>query len=145
MPITNLLGAESLIKDLLDPMFKIDMVFVEANAEEINQELFEAIDYDGDKVAAVILNGGYQTDPPVGQGRTQRIKTLWQVAIVCPKNLRDIGGTKAIEVFKTLSGQRLSGEFDYMKAVSDERGFNRPDYVIDLVYIPMMFSVGTVI
>lgn len=145
MGITNLFGAEDLIVDKLAPLFPKDMVFVEGNSEQVTNELFVGIDNDSDKIAAIVLSGGYQADPPVGANKNQRLKPLWQVVIVTPKDLRTNGGTKCIEVLELLKGCRLAKEYDYMKAVSDERGFNRPDYVVDLVYMPMMFSVGTVI
>ena len=145
MAIIDLFGAEDLLVATLKPLFDTDMVFVEANAEEIDNEFFLQFDTDGEKIAAIVLNGGFQADPPVGAKKSQRLKLLWQVVIVTPKDLRANGGVKCIEVLELLMGHRLAPEYDYMKAVSDERGFNRPDYVIDLVYMPMMFSVGTVL
>jgi len=145
MAITDLFGAEELLVEKLKPLFPKDMIFVEANAEEISNEFFVDIDNDSDKIAAIVLNGGFQADPPVGSKKSQRLKVLWQVVIVTPKELRTNGGVKCIKVLESLMGTRLAPEYDYIKAVSDERGFNRPDYVIDLVYMPMMFSVGTIL
>jgi len=145
MAITDLYGAEELLVKHLKPLFGNDMIFVEANAEEIDNEFFLDFDTNSEKIAAIVLNGGYQADPPVGSRKSQRLKVLWQVVIVTPKELKANGGVKCVEVLESLMGTRLAPEYDYIKTVSDERGFNRPDYVIDLVYMPMMFSVGTVL
>lgn len=141
-----MLEIESLIKAQLESVFAKDMVFTEENAEDLNNDLFLDIDNDSNKIAALILSGGIQVDPPVSGKRSQRFKTLWQVSIVCPKTLAmSVGDAKMEEIAKLLLGQRLSKKYDYMKAVSDERGFNRPEYVVDLAYLPMMYSTGKVI
>ena len=145
MAITNLYGAEELLIKFLEPMFPKGMVHTEENVAEINNEFFVEIDNDSDKIACIVLNSGYQADPPVGSGKKQRLKVLWQVVIVCPKSLKANGGMKSLEVLQSLMGHRLSKDYLYMKAVSDERGFNRPDYIVDLVYMPMMFSVEIVV
>lgn len=137
---------EGLLKTHLETQFPKEMIFTEENAKELNNEFFKNIDNDSEKVAALILSGGIQVDPPVGSQRTQRFKTLWQVVVVCPKKLVvDVGDAKMEEVVISLRGLRLSKKYDYLKAVSDERGFNRPDYAADLVYLPMMYSTGRVI
>ena len=76
----------------------------------------------------------------------QRLKMLWQVIIVCPKELyKTNGAVKQMEVMQLLKGSRLSPEVGIMQLVDDERGFNRPDMEADLAYLPMMFTVETVI
>lgn len=137
---------EGLLKTHLETMFPKDMIFTEENVKKLNNNTFADIDNDSEKVAALILSGGIQVDEPVGRDRSQRFKTLWQVVVVCPKKLViDIGDPKMEEVVISLRGLRLSKKYDYLKAVSDERGFNRPDYVVDLAYLPMMYSTGRVI
>lgn len=146
MPIINMFDAETLIVDKLSSIIDSKRIFVEANAEEVNNEYFDEIEIESDQFAFLVLNGGYQADPSVGKPKQQRLKTLWQVVVVCPKSLyMTVGGVKMIEIMNLLKGVRLSPQYDYMRAVSDERGFNRPDYIVDLAYLPMMFSVGTVL
>lgn len=137
---------EDLLKTKLTTLFPEDKIFTESDAKKLDNKFFKGIDNDCDKVAALILSGGIQVDPPAGSARAQRFKTLWQVVVVCPKDLIiDVGDPKMEEVVVALRGARLSPKYDYMRAVSDERGFNRPDYAVDLVYLPMMYSTGRVI
>lgn len=143
-----MLEIQTLIKDhLIDSaLFPEKMIFTEDNVEELNNEFFKEIDSDDDKVAVLILSGGIQPDPPAGNKAQQRFKSLWQVSVVCPKKLAmGVGDAKMEAVAKSIMGVKLDRKFDRMKAVSDERGFNRPEYVVNLTYLPMMYSTGKVI
>lgn len=146
MPITNIFTPEDLIIARLKEIIDKDMIFVEANSSDLNNDFFNDFDTDDEKIGALVLNSGYRADPIVGAARQQRLKMLWQVVVVCPKKLYNShGGVKMIEVMNLFKGYRLAPEFDYMQLIDDERGFNRPEYANDLTYLPMMFTVGTVI
>jgi len=146
MTISNLYDTEQLIVDKITPLFGSNMVFIEAESQTLGIETFTEKDCDGDRVAALVLNAGFRADPLFGANKKQKLKTLWEVAVVCPRALYKInGGVKLMEVIQLLKGWRVSPEIGTMEVVDDERGFNRPDFVQDLVYLPTMFMVSTVI
>jgi len=144
--ITNIFTPENLIIAKLGELFDSSMIFSESESSDLDNEFFKEFDTDEEKIGALVLNSGYRADPLVGSGKNQRLKMLWQVVVVCPKELYNShGGVKMLEVMQLFKGHRLAKEFDYMQLIDDERGFNRPEYSNDLVYLPMMFTVGTVI
>ena len=148
MALTNMFEAETLICEKLEVIFNKDMIFIEVDLEALSNETFIDKDTDSEKIGVLILNAGFRTDPLVGNSRSpqQRLKTLWQVVVVCPKDLYKLhGGVKMIEVINLLKGWRVSAEIDKMQLIDDERGFNRPDYNNDLAYLPMMFTVNTIV
>lgn len=146
--ITNMFEAETLIATKLETLFDKNMIVLEVDSAEVDNEFFIDRDTDDEKVGAMILNAGYRADPVVGdrRARQQQLKMLWQVVVICPKDLyKSHGGVKMLEVMQLLKGWRVSTEIGIMQLIDDERGFNRPDYVNDLAYLPMMFTVNTVI
>ena len=146
MTISNIYAAEQLIVDKIAPLFGNGMVFIEANSQGLGADTFAEKDCDDEKVAALVLNAGFRADPLFGSNNKQKIKTMWQVAVVCPRHLYKInGGAKMMEVIQLLKGWRVSTEIGTMEVVDDERGFNRPDFVQELVYLPVMLTVPTVI
>ena len=148
MTIANIFDPEDLIIAKIEPLFSTDMVFSEADAAKLDNEFFTNIDHDDDRIACLVLNAGFRADPlnSTASSRQQKLKMLWQIVIVCPKSLRKThGGLKFLEVVQLLKGWRVSPEIGVMQLVDDERGFNRPDYNNNMIYIPMMFTVETVI
>lgn len=146
--ITNMFETETLIATKLEELFAKDMIILEVNSEEIDNEFFIEHDNDDDKIGCMILNAGYRTDPLTGNSRArqQNLKMLWQVVVICPKDLyKSHGGVKMLEVMQLFKGWRVSKEIGIMQLIDDERGFNRPDYANDLAYLPMMFTVNTVV
>ena len=140
-----MLEVEALLVTEMEKIFPNNMIFTESTATELNNELFSGLN-DSDSTAVLILSGGVQVDPPVSNKRQQRFKTLWQLVVVCPKELvLTYGDQKFEEIIKAVNGLRIDKRYDYFKAVSDERGFNKPDYTLDLVYIPMLYSTGKVL
>ena len=148
MSIINIFEAETLIMTQLESLFATDMIIAESDSEDVDNDFFNDRETDNEKLGVMVLNGGYRADPLVGNSRQpkQRLKMLWQVVVICPKDLyKTHGGVKMLEVMQLLKGLRLSNELGMMQLNDDERGFNRPDYVNNLVYLPMMFSVDTVV
>ena len=149
MPITNPYEAEDLIVARIGELFDPSMIFVDADTTQVNTELFRDIVGDDNKLAVMVLNSGFRADPLVGNSRKpqQRLKLLWQVVIVCPiDNYKTHGGIMMMNVAQLLKGFRLSPEIGIMQLIDDERGFNKPDMSDgQLAYLPMMFSVDTVI
>jgi len=147
MPITNIFEPERLIIEGLETLFPSNMIFVESNVERLTQEVFYAIQDPADKVAALVINAGFKADPPVGNNRSpvQRLKGYWQIVVVCPTELYyTVGGVKFVEVINHFKGLHL-GDLGIMKIIDDERGFNKPDYLNDMVYIPVLFSVDEIV
>ena len=148
MPITTIYDPEDLIIDLVRDLFNEELIFIDADVSELSNEVFLDFEDADDRVGILVLNAGFRTDPLTGNSRSpvQRLKMLWQVIIVCPKELyKTNGAVKQMEVMQLLKGSRLSPEVGIMQLVDDERGFNRPDMEADLAYLPMMFTVETVI
>lgn len=148
MTMVNFFDTETYIEEKLTDLFTRENIIVEADSEELDNEYFNDRDTNEEKIGVLILNGGYRTDPLVGNSRArqQRIKMLWQVVVVCPKDLyKSHGGAKMLEVMQLLKGWRVSPEIGIMQLIDDERGFNRADFANDLAYLPMMFSVDAVI
>lgn len=148
MAMTNMFDIEGFITTKLEELFPSDMIFVEANSEALDNNFFTDRDTDDEKIGVMVLNSGFRADPLVGDKRApiQQLKTLWQVVVVCPKDLyKSHGGAKFILVMKALRGWRISSDIGIMQLIDDERGFNRPDYNNDLVYLPMMFTVNTIV
>ena len=146
--MTNMFDMEAMIVDRLSTLVDKSMILVEANVEELTNEFFIEKDTDAERVGLLVLHSGYRTDPLVGNNRSpsQQLKILWQVVVVCPKDLyKSHGGVKMVEVMQLLKGWRAAPEMGIMQLVDDERGFNRPDYANDLAYLPSMFSVQTII
>jgi hypothetical protein len=147
MPISNIFEAESFIRQGLETLFPADRIFVEANVEQLTNEFFRTIELPEDKVAALIINSGFKADAPVGNNRApvQRLKAYWQIVVVCPTELYyTVGGVKFVEVLNHFRGFTL-GTLGKMKIVDDERGFNKPDYLNDLVYLPALFAVDEIV
>ena len=146
MAVTNTFQAEGLLATKLEDLFDKSMIFTESNASDLNNEFFDDFDTDEEKLAVLIMNSGNFADPPVGSSKTQRLKYKWQVVVVCPKDLYNtLGGEMQHKVLTLLMGHRLSKDFYYMKLVSDERGFNRPEYADSLVYLPAMFEIASIV
>lgn len=147
MPITNLFEPEVAIITALEGIFPAGAVYPEARIEEVTNEVFRGIEVNADKVVGLVLNMGFKADPPVGNNRApqQKLKGFWQIVVVCPTELYyTVGGLKVIEVIKLFSGFQLEG-MGKMAVVDDERGFNKPDYVNDMVYMPVMFNVDVIV
>jgi hypothetical protein len=147
MPITNIYQPESLIVSGLQTLFPANMIFVESGLEGLTNEIFYDIADPADKVAVLVINAGFKADPPVGNNRSpiQRLKGYWQIVVVCPSELYyTVGGVKFIEVVNHFKGLHL-GDLGMMKLIDDERGFNKPDYLNDMVYLPMLFSVDEIV
>lgn len=147
MPITNIFEPEALIVAGLETIFPANMIFVESKLEQLTNEVFYAITAPEDKVAVLVINAGFKADAPVGNNRSpvQRLKGYWQVVVVCPSELYyTVGGVKFVEVVNHFKGFHL-GDLGIMKLIDDERGFNKPDYLNDMVYLPMLFSVDEII
>lgn len=149
MPITNIYTPESEIIAGLQSLFASNMIFPEARLEEVTEELFRGVAQNEDKVAALVINAGFKADPPAGNNRRpqQLLKAYWQIVVVCPIELYSaVGGVKLVEVINHFSGFELSAAgVGKMTLVDDERGFNRPDYLNDMAFIPALFQVKTVI
>jgi len=146
--LANMFEPETLIAERLRTIFNPDMVILEVDSDTVDNEFFTGQDSDSEKLGVMILNAGYRTDPLKGNSRSpvQRLKMLWQVVVICPKDLyKTHGGIKMIEVMQLLKGWRVSQEIGIMQLIDDERGFNRPDYANDLAYLPMMFTVDTIV
>ena len=147
MPINNLYEPESAIITALEGIFPAGAVYSESALEEVSNDIFTGIELNADKVIALVVNAGFKADPPVGNSRApqQRLKGFWQIVVVCPTELYyTVGGLKSVEVIKLFSGFDLEG-LGKMTLVDDERGFNRPDYLNDMVYLPLMFNVNVVV
>lgn len=148
MAITNIYDPEDLIVAKLGELFACDMIFDEADSAKLDNEFFETFDTDEERVACLVLNAGFRADPLTSARSCpqQKLKMLWQISIVCPKNIRKThGGAKFIETLQLLKGWRISPEIGIMQLIDDERGFNRPDYSNNMVYIPMLLTVDTVV
>jgi len=146
MTITSIYDAEQLITEKLGDMVSSDMMFTEADSAGINNQTFGDKDTDDERVGIMVLNSGFRTNAMFGSNKKQELKQLWQVVVVCPRELYHThGGKKVVEVMQRLKGWRVSAEIGIMQLIDDERGFNRPDYSQDLVYLPMMFTVNTVV
>ena len=148
MPIDNTFDVEDLIIAKLDSLFELDMILSEDLAQDIDVNFFNTIEKVEERVGCIVMDAGYRADPLVGDKRApkQRLKMLWQIVIICPKDLRKtVGGLKRMEVMQKLKGYRLSEEIGIMQLIDDERGFNRPEYAGDMAYLPIMFTVDTVI
>lgn len=149
MPITNIYTPESEIIAGLQSLFAPNMIFPEARLEEVTEELFRGVAQNEDKVAALVINAGFKADPPAGNNRRpqQLLKAYWQIVVVCPIELYSaVGGVKLVEVINHFSGFELSAAgVGKMTLVDDERGFNRPDYLNDMAFIPALFQVKAVI
>lgn len=149
MTTTNIYDTEDLIVNRIADLFDESLIFTDGDSGSLDNEVFDKIDSEPDKVAVMVLQAGFQTDPLVGNNRnpTQRLKVLWQIVIASPiDSYKTYAGPKMIEVAKLLKGYRLSKEIGIMQLVDDERGFNRPDMADGhLAYLPMMFSVEVII
>ena len=148
MSIASMFEPETLIMERFDALFPTDMIFSESDATDLDNETFAVNEIVDDRVGCIVVNAGYRSEPLVGNNRNpqQKIKMLWQVVVICPRELyATVGGGKMLEVIAALKGYRLSSDFDYMQLIDDERGFNRPEYANDIAYLPMMFSVSAVI
>lgn len=149
MPIANTYEVEDAIVNQISSLFADDMIFTDEDTSAVSNEIFDDIHSDNDKLAVMVLNAGFRADPLVGNSKApkQRLKLLWQVVIVCPIELyKTVGGVKMMEVAQLLKGYRLSAELGIMQLIDDERGFNRPNMEDGrLAYLPMMFTVDTVI
>ena len=149
MPILNPYEAEDAIVNRIGDLFAEDMIFTDSDTSQVDNEIFNDIHDDEDKLAVMVLNAGFRADPLVGNSRSpsQRLKLLWQVVVVCPIELyKTHGGVRMMEVAQLLKGYRLSTELGIMQLIDDERGFNRPNMEDGtLAYLPVMFSVDTVI
>ena len=146
--LTNMFDPEKLIIEKLETIFHSDMVLNEIELNSLDNDFFTGKSSDVEKVGAAVLHSGFRADPMVGNSRSpqQRLKTLWQVVVLCPTDLyREEGGLKMIEVIQLLKGWRVSPEIGIMQLIDDERGFNRPDFANDLAYLPMMFSVDAMV
>ena len=144
MPITSIYDAESLIVAKLEDMVSSDMMFTEADSAGINNSTFDGKDSDDERVGILVLNSGFRTNAMFGANKKQELKQLWQVVVVCPRELyHSHGGKKVIDIMVRLKGWRVSAEIGIMQLIDDERGFNRPDYAQDVVYLPMVFKLKT--
>lgn len=146
--LTNIFEPEQLIVDAIAPLFQTDMVFTEANSAHLNNQFFNSIPVEEDKVGALVLSRGFKSDGLVSAkgSKNQRLKLVWQVAVVCPKNLYySIGGSKLVELINVLKGKRLSNLYKEMYLIDDERGFNEAYFEHDLVYIPTLFIVESIL
>ena len=146
--LTNMFTPEILIIERLESAFASGMVLNETELSAIDNDFFTGKDSDVERIGAAVLNSGFRADPLVGNSRSpqQRLKTLWQVVVICPTDLyRTSGGLKMIEVIGLLKGWKVSPEIGIMQLIDDERGFNRPDFSNDLAYLPMMFSVDAMV
>jgi hypothetical protein len=147
MPIANIYEPEKTIITALEGIFPTGQVYSESKLEEVTNESFLGIQNNADKVIALVVNAGFKADPPVVNNRSpqQLIKGFWQIVVVCPTELYySVGGVKVVEVIKLFSGFHLEG-MGKMTLVDDERGFNRPDWLNDMVYMPLMFNINIVV
>lgn len=143
----NLFDAEELIVDRVSTAFSTGMVFYGPDITDLDNDDFTKFDIDDDRVGLIIRHAGFKADRIVGDKRiaNQRLKTFWQLVIVCPAELyKTVGGVKFVEVVNLLKGYRLSKIFKPMELTDDERDFNEPEFIKDMVYIPMMFIVENV-
>lgn len=149
MPITNIYTPEAEIIAGLQTLFAAERIFSETVIENVTQEIFTGVTNNADKCGAIVINSGFKADSPVGNNRKpqQLIKAFWQIVVVCPVELYSVvGGIKLVEVINHFSGFELSASgVGKMTLVDDERGFNRPDYLNDMAYLPALFEVKAVI
>ena len=149
MPITNVFTPEGDIRTGLEALFDPGMIFIEPEVDRVTREIFDGKATNDDKVGAIIINAGFKADAPVGNNRRpqQLLKMFWQISVVCPVELYSVvGGAKLVEVITHFSGFELSASgLGKMTLVDDERGFNRPDYLNDMAYLPALFEVKAVI
>lgn len=148
MAITNVFDVEALIIAKLGELFAADMIFDESESNVVDNEFFTDKGAGDGAVGVIVINSGFKADPLVAarSNPKQTMKMMWQIAIVCPKSIRKThGGIKAMSAVQLLKGWRVAKDIGIMSLVDDERGFNRPHYANDLVYLPSMFAVDAVI
>lgn len=147
MPINNYFQAQPLIVDAVSTIFMKDMVFTGVDINDLDNDDFKKYDNAEDNVGLIIQQAGYKVDPLHGKKsfKQQRFKYFWRLAVVCPAELYDtFGGTKHTEVIAKLMGLKLSVDFTEMNLIDDERDFNEPEMVNNLMYLPMMFEVQAI-
>ena len=148
MSITNIFELEPLIEIEMEKLFNPELIFKGVDVEELDNDTFTQYGNNSEKIGIIIANAGFKTDPIVGSRKIsqQKIKTFWQIAVVAPKELYySHAGIRFIEVANALKGKKLSPEFKDLMLVDDERDFNVPQFVNDMCWLPMMFSVEAII
>lgn len=140
--------AQDLIKDAVKDLFHKDMIFVGVDINSLSNEDFTKKDNPDEGVGLIIQQAGYKVDPLRGKRsyNQQQFKYFWRLAIVCPADdYMTLGGSKHTEVVARLMGMKLSVDFTETNWIDDERDFNEPELVKDLMFIPMMLEVKAVI
>lgn len=144
MSIGNYFEVEALIIDKCQDLFSPKMIFNQSEIGDLDNDDFTEFTVEEDRVGLMVRQAGFKVDPLKGKKsfKQQKVKFFWQLIVVCPSDLYDtVGGLKVIEVMQRLMGVKLSKDYTEMQLIDDERDFNQPEFMKDLVYIPTMFQL----
>ncbi len=142
----NMYEPETQIQELLSGLVKKDMMFSEKEAQEITKDIFAKYSDEADKVAIVVVYGGYSVNATASRAMSQIINPLWRVIVVTPTELyKDVAGVKILQVIDALKGKNLSCSGKELRLTDDTREFNAPDFVRNMFSIPAVFTFDIVI
>ncbi len=148
MPITNWFEPEELIVDTISDLFPDDMVFTVAEKTDLDNNVFNAIDNDSDKVGVIVRNRGFTPGTLVCQRKNvkQKITQLYEVSITTPREFYKLNmGVLILSVISRLNGQRLSPSVKVKELADDKQYKNEPIYENNLAYLPLLFEIELVI
>jgi len=141
--LTNVYAPEDSIVSALEPLFATGMIVRDFELEQKDNKIFKGV-LKADGVACLVQ---YASMLVLDKLRDfQKVQFQYRIIVFAPKeSYKDVAGVKFIEVIRTLKTIVIDGACDPLCLIDDNREFNTPEFLIDVVAIPCLVAFNVVL
>jgi hypothetical protein len=133
---TNVYDAETDINNAITPLFTANMVINDVDIDAIDNQIFKGM-VKADAVACLIQYASFRL---ISKSKlNQKMQVQYKLVVFAPReSYKEIAGVKFVQVAKALKTITPAGACTSFQQIDDGRDFNQPEFLIDLVALPML-------